>query len=72
MIKCDFCKKREDCCETLPLCILNGYQDFEPEQIFCNADEDKLISLLRGKSLDTDDDVEYVAAFLLENGVYLL
>ncbi len=33
------------------------------------TDREKLIKLLTGKSIDTDVDVEYVADFLLKNGV---
>lgn len=34
--------------------------------------KERLIELLSGKSLDTTADVEYVAEFLLENGVEIL
>lgn len=41
------------------------------EEPIGQTERQKLIRLLQGKSLDTKDDVEYVADFLLENGVQI-
>ena len=37
----------------------------------CDRDRDRLIALLSGHSLDTAEDVEYVADWLMQNGVII-
>lgn len=72
MRKCDFCKRNGVCTfSDISNCALRDYIYFELEEPIGQTERQKLIGLLRGKSLDTENDVEYVADFLLENGVQI-
>ena len=65
-MRCGRCNKflQGKCCITGNA---NGYLDE------CDITErQKLIYLLSGLCLDTYDDVEYVADYLLQNGVFVL
>ena len=72
MRKCDFCKLNGICTfSDMSNCVVRDYIHFEMEESIGQTERQKLIGLLQGKSLDTEDDVEYVADFLLENGVQI-
>ena len=72
MRKCDYCKHNETCTfSDISNCAVRYYIHFEMEEPIGQTERQKLIRLLQGKSLDTKDDVEYVADFMLENGVQI-
>lgn len=68
MQKCDWCINETDCRGVQRSeCIVRDYRDFVREP---NANpKERLMNLLRGHSIDTEEDVEYVAEMLLNNGV---
>lgn len=73
MIKCDLCKRDDDCCGKYRReCVFNDYSHFLCESISDDTERERLKFLLKGKSLDTDEDIEYVADYLIQNGVRVL
>ena len=71
MRKCDWCKNDADCRGVeRSECIVRDYMNFSMSQDCSkNPHKAKLMALLRGHSIDTEEDVEYVADMLLRNGV---
>ena len=68
MQKCDWCINEPECRGVARSeCIVRDYRNFAKEP---NANSKKrLMNLLRGYSIDTEEDIEYVAEMLLRNGI---
>lgn len=70
MRKCDYCKHNGACTfADISECAIRDYIRFERYDADDCSERHKLIGLLRGHNLDTMDDIERMADFLLRNGV---
>lgn len=70
MQKCDWCINEPDCRGVQRSeCIVRDYRNFVRESNVNSKEH--LMNLLRGHSIDTEEDVEYVAEMLLSNGVLI-
>lgn len=68
MQKCDWCVNEPKCRGVARSeCIVRDYRNFVVEP--SNDSKRCLMNLLRGRNIDTEEDVEYVAEMLLRNGV---